>query len=67
MPIANVKFPICIIKWHDKRNMLNMQMIMFTENSNKSFAHISIDPTLDGVVDRRYLALYLEKDVEEPF
>ena len=42
-------------------------MMVLTENIYESFAHISINSALYGVVNRGDTALYLEKDIEEPF
>ena len=42
---------IIFIKRHDERNMHNPKMVMFTENINEAFTHISINPTLDGIVN----------------
>ena len=46
--------------------MLNAQVVVLTEDVDEAFAHVSVDATLYGVVDWRYAALYLKKDIKKP-
>ena len=51
MKITYVKVVMIIIERHNERYMHNSKLIVFAENINEAFAHISIDTTLNGIVD----------------
>lgn len=57
---------IIFIKWHDERNMHDLETVMFAENINEAFTHISINPTLDGIIDRGDPPFNLKENIEEP-
>ena len=49
MEIINIKSLLDIIQWHDERYIFYLEMMVFAEDINKSFAHITIDATLDRI------------------
>ena len=65
--IADVEPPMIIIYWHDERNMLDTELMMFTEHVDEALTHITVDTALDGVVNRWNAALNLKENVKEPF
>lgn len=67
MKVVRIHSFVIFIKRHDERNMHNPKIVMFTEDINEAFTHISINSALDGVIDRRNAPLHLKEDVEEPF
>ena len=67
MYIRNIQPFSVIIYWHDERNMLDTKLMMFTEHVDETLTHITVDTTLDGVVNRWNAALDLKKNVKKPF
>jgi hypothetical protein len=55
-----------IIQRHDERDVFNAEVIVFTENINQTLAHITINPTLDGIIDRGDPPFNLKENIEEP-
>lgn len=62
--IADVKTFMKIINGHDKRYMLNPEMMALTKNIDEAFAHVAIDTALYGVVNGWDPSLYLKKNVK---
>ena len=66
MKIRYVQLIADIIQWHNEGDVLDAEMIMFTENINQPFAHVAIDTALDGVIDRGNATFYFKENVKEP-
>ena len=47
--------------------MLNQKVVMFAEYVDKTFAHITIYPALDGIINGWHSSFYFKKNIEEPF
>lgn len=64
MPIAYIF--MLRIKWHNKWDIHDLQMMVLAKDVDESFTHISINATLDWIIDRGYTAFYFKKNVEKP-
>ena len=67
MKIVDIQMRLKLVNWHDKRNALDVKLMMLTKNINQTFTHIPVDAALDGVIDRGDSTFNLKKDVKEPF
>ena len=47
--------------------MLDVKVVIFAENINEAFAHISIDATLDRIINRGDATFYFKENIKEPF
>ena len=47
--------------------MHDTKVMMCTKYVNETFAHITVDTALNGVVNGGDAALYFEKNIEQPF
>lgn len=66
MQVADIQSLRTVIQRHNQRNVLDAQVMVLTKDVDETLAHVAIDAALYGVVDWRYAALYLKKDIKKP-
>ena len=67
LEIIDIEAFSIVVNGHNKRMMLNAELMIFTKDINKTFTHISIYTTLDWVVDWWDSAFNLKENIKEPF
>ena len=66
MTIRDVQTFWFVIKWHDKWDVFDVEVMMLAKNIDESFTHITINAALNRIVNWRDTMLNLKEYVEEP-